>query len=275
MRTLLQFLAKYSILLLFLFLEAVAFVLIVRHNNFQQSAVFSSTNALVASVYQAQNAVLSYLNLRTQNEELAQENIILRNYITKLENDLEKQQEGNRYSLYFYSDKNLSYRSAKVIHSSTRLQRNYLTLNKGARDGVHKDMGVINSDGVVGIVSAVSGRYALVIPVLNPLLNISCKLQKNDYVATLNWNGVDYRYAQLNDVARHIEVAVGDTVLTSGYSNVFPENIPVGVVSQAILTENDAYYNIQVELFVDFGNLNYVSVIEDRNRNERLLIQAD
>lgn len=268
MRTLLQFLARYSILLLFLLLEIVAFVLLVHYNNFQKSAVLSSANSISAGIYNISSNVSSYFSLKEQNKVLSEENQVLRNKINELENRVELLAEDSVVQ-YVYADKNINYTAAKVINATTNLQRNYITINKGLRDGVTEDMGVVSKDGVVGIVSAASDKFAVVIPVLNPLLTISCKLQKNNYAGALHWDGKDYRYAEMLDVARHIEVNEGDTIVTSGLSDVFPENFPIGVIDRVVLTESDAYYNIRVRLAVDFKNIKYVTIIENKNSEEK------
>lgn len=274
MKTLLQFLARYSILLLFLLLETVAFILIVRHNRYQQSAVFSSANRVSAGIYQMSSSVAGYFNLKQQNDALTAENEALLNRVSTLENRLEKYEEDSA-TAYVFADRDISFTAAKVINSSTDQQRNYLTLNKGSRDGLYPDMGVVCQDGVVGIVSAVSERFAVVIPVLNPLLSISCKFKKNGYPGSLQWSGRDYRYAELKDVARHIQVEEGDTIVTSGLSEVFAESMPVGIVDKAELTESDAYYRIRVRLGVDFKNLRYVSVMENKTAKERRQLQQE
>lgn len=269
-----QFLARYSILLLFLLLETVAFILLVRHNSYQQSAVLSSANRVSAGLYNISSNIYSYFSLKKQNDILLAENESLKNRITALENIAESAFEDS-VAGYVYADKDLHYTAAKVINATTGLQRNYITLNKGMRDGVTADMGVVAKDGVVGIVNAVSDKFSVVIPVLNPLLTISCKLHKNNQIGALHWDGRDYRYAEMLDVARHIEVNEGDTVVTSGLSEVFPENMLIGVIEKVALTESDAYYNIRVRLAVDFRNIKYVTVIENKNRAEKLRLEEE
>ncbi len=274
MKTLLQFLARYSILLLFLLLETVAFILLVRHNSYPQSAFLTSANKLSAGLYEINSSITGYFGLRKQNNILMDENAELRNRVNTLENQLEYASLDSAIT-YIHSEKNIEYRAAKVINASTNQQRNYLTINKGKVDGVDVDMGVISKDGVVGIISSASDHFAVIIPILNPLLSVSCKLKKNGYVGSLHWNGRDYRYASLIDIARHIEVEEGDTVLTSGLSEVFPGGMPVGVVDKVELSESDAYYKIRVRLAVNFRNLEYVTVIENKNRLERLYLEKE
>ena len=268
MRTLLQFLAKYSILLLFLVLEIVAFILLVRNNNYPQSAVLSSANRVSATLYEVGSTVSDYFYLRSQNTVLTEENAELRNRIYELENMLETVVEDSA-SEYVYAHKDIVTHPAKVINGTTNLQRNYFTINKGKRDGISTDMGVVNKDGVVGIVSTVSEKFSVVIPFINPNISLSCKLKKNGYSCVMHWDGKDYRYAELQDIARHINVVEGDTVVTSGFSEVFPENLPVGIVEKAELTESDAYYRIKLKMAVDFRTIEYVSVIENKDINEQ------
>jgi rod shape-determining protein MreC len=231
------------------------------------SAWRSSANYVVGSFYQTWSNVSDYFFLRSENERLVAENVELQNYITRLENQLEglfESQLPDTVPAYVYAEKDLRYIPAKVINFSTSSQRNYLTLNKGARDGVEENMGVVDQDGVVGIVRAVSDRFSVVIPVINNAFSVSCRFLSNDKLGPLHWDGIDYRYAQLEDIARHVEVHEGDTLVTSGLSDAFPEGVRVGVVEKAELGESDAYYHIKVRLAADFHRLGYVQIIQNR-----------
>ena len=272
MRNLLQFLVKYSNLLLFLLLEVVALVLIFSGNRLQHSVWLSSANRMTAGVYSIWDNVYGFFGLRGENERLAEENVALHNYITELENRLEGEYEAHlsdTVSSYIYAEKHLRYIPAKVINISTSTQRNYITLNKGARDGVEEDMGVVDETGVVGIVRAVSDRFAVVIPVINNSFSLSCRFLRTDKLAPLHWDGIDNRHAQLEDIARHVDVQEGDTLITSGLSDAFPEGIRVGYVEKADLSESDMYYHITVRLAADFNRLGYVQVIRNEARAEQ------
>ena len=266
MRNLLQFLLKYSNLLLFLALEVVALFFVFSRNRLAHAAWMTSANAVTGTVYQAWDNVTGYFFLRHENERLVAENVELQNRITQLENSLEGVQElllPDTVEAYVYAEKHLHYIPARVINFSTSSQRNFITLNKGARDGVQEDMGVVDQDGVIGIVRAVSDRYSVVIPVINDAFSISCRFLSNDKLGPLHWDGIDDRYAQLEDIARHVEVHEGDTLVTSGLSDAFPEGIRVGVVETAELAESDAYYHIKVRLAADFHRLGYVQIIQN------------
>lgn len=239
-------------------------------------AWMTSSNAVIGACYEARDAVLEYFLLRRDNERLVAENIELQNRIVKLENALELVQEQNlddSVTAYVYADKQLSYIPAKVINYTTSTQRNYLTLNKGSRDGVQVDQGVVDQDGVVGIVRAVSERFAVVIPVVNSTFSISCRFLTTDKIGPLHWDGIDSRYAQLEDIARHVEVHEGDTLVTSGLSESFPKGIRVGVVDEVELSESDAYYHIRVRLAADFRRLGYVQVISNATYAEQKALE--
>lgn len=278
MRNLLEFLQKYSNLLLFLMLEAVAFVLLVNHNHFQQTAFLSSANYVVGRIYEAENSVIEYFHLGRVNQDLAQENAELLRRINDLENLLESHQEVDTAVLYkdpyVHAERNLDFLPAKVINLSTNLERNRLTINKGTDDGVALEMGVIDHDGVVGTVSAVSRHFATVIPIVNTEMSISCRFKGTDYVGPVQWDGIDYRYAKMEDVARHAEVHEGDTLLTSGLTTAFPEGVMVGVVDKVKLEETDSYYHIRVRLSANFRKLRYVQVVQNKERLEQMELEG-
>ncbi len=269
MRELLQLLVRYSNALLFVCLEGIAVLLVVLNNQYQKSAVFSSCNTIAASMYTFSDNITNYFALKSDNEQLAEENIILQNRINQLENQLATVAMAD----YVEADRDLTYISARVINASTNRQHNYLTLNKGRRDGVNVDMGVINQDGVVGVVCAVSEHFSLVIPLLNTDISISSKFARNGYVGSLHWEGRNITQAGLYDVARHMEVLKGDTIVTSGLSSIFPANILVGYVEQTELTDHDAYHHIHVRLAVDFKRLQYVKIIANHNQAEQVSLE--
>ncbi len=280
MNNLLRFLVRFSHFFLFLGLEAVAFVLIFTNNSFQKSAFLASSNAMAASIYTATDYVNAYFGLRGENQRLAEENTALLNQLQQLENELALAQEGVAYQLvdslpepYVFADKDLTYISARVVHATTNRQHNYLTINKGRRDGVLPNMGVINEEGVVGIVCAASERFAVVISLLHTDLAVSSKFKHNKYVGTIHWTGADIQQVNMLDVARHVDVHQGDTILTSGLSSIFPPDILVGTVAETDLTDNDAFYHIDVKLAVSFKQLHYVKVIANHNQQEQVALQ--
>lgn len=251
MQNLWKILLRYSNFLVFIILEVAAFLLIVHNNTAPRSAVMSTANQFVAWQYERCSEVADYFSLRSVNEQLAVENAELRNRLAKAE----QQQE-------------IQYLPAKVVQMTTDKPHNYLTINRGEQDGVLQGQGVRNEEGVVGIVRTVGQRYSVVIPIINTQTNLSCRFSKNDYIGTLQWDGKDSRFARLTDVAAHMVVNPGDTIVTSGLSPVFPEGIPVGIVESSILKEGDSYHTIRVRLYTNFRRLKYVEVISNRDQNE-------
>ena len=259
MQSLLKFIQKYSNFLIFIILEVVAFLLLTSYNEYPKSSVLSTSNAVVAFNYKVTNNIVSYFRLQSVNGQLQQENTDLRNQIAMLQNMLEDSLEHH----YTYSHLDYTYIPAKVIQLSTDKQHNFLTINKGARDSVYRGMGVCNNEGVVGIVTTVGERFAVVIPIINTNSKISAKFLKNGYYGTIEWDGLDYRYASLTDIASHLAVNEGDTIVTSGLSPVFPADIPLAIVEKAELKQGDSYYTIKVRLQTDFRKLNYVQLINN------------
>ena len=270
MKNLINFLIHHSGLLLFIILEIISFIMMINSQEYQKSVFLSSSNAVVATLYNWTNSVGEFFKLRNTNNQLSSENTELKNQIIELQNKL-KVLEPSITSLNFKLLPENEYRfiSAKVINNSTDKFQNYLTLNKGSKDGVKPDMGVVSSEGVVGIIKSVSPHFSVVIPILNPKIQISCKFKRTDYTGSLVWNGEDYRYANLVDIARHVDIRLGDTIVTSGFTRTFPEGIPVGIVEDYNIKESDAYYNIKVKLAVNFRTLSYVNVINYLNYQEQ------
>jgi rod shape-determining protein MreC len=277
MRNLINFLIQYSVLMLFLFLELISFSLIVKNQEYQKSVFLSSSNATVASFYEMSNSVVEFFKLKASNVTLSEENTALKNEIIQLRNQLAAIKPEAKDSIRFHIPPEMEYKfiSAKVINSSTNKLQNYITLNKGKRDGIKVDMGVVSDLGVVGIVKTVSDKFAVVIPVLNDKIRINCKFTKSNYSGPLQWTGFNYQFASLNDIARHVKFALGDSLVTSGFTNTFPEGIPVGTIDNFNIKESDPYYSIRVKLAVDFRTLSHVKVIDYKNyREQRYLEQV-
>lgn len=254
MQTLLKILQRYSNFLVFLALEVAAFMLISHHKAYPRSGILSTANSVVAWQHEQLSEISGYFSLRGQNEALARENVELRNQLSVLEAAM--------------TGDSIIYRDAKVVQMTTYKLHNYLTINKGSRDGIVRGQGVRNADGAIGIVRTVGRNYSIVLPLINTHTNLSCRFVKNDYFATLKWDGSDYRFAQLADVMTHVEVNPGDTIVTSGLSAVFPEGIPVGIVESCSIKEGASYYTIRVRLQADFKRLKYVEIVQNGHQQE-------
>ena len=272
MKNLIQFLIRSSIFLLFLILETTAFILIIHNTGYQRIVLLSSANAMAAHMYQTSESVIDFFKskniLRQENIKLYGENTDLRNQIVDLQNEIGRIRVAQTDTTYIPAENDLQYIPAKIINKSTNKHKNYITINKGERDGIAPGMGVIATDGVVGIVKNVSEKFAVVIPILNPEISINAKFKSHGYIGPVVWLGHDYRYANMTDIARHVRVHRGDSIITSGLTTVFPEGIPVGTIEKCHLGENDAYHIIKIRLAVNFQTLSYVRVIRNNNRTE-------
>jgi len=245
--------------------------MIVKNQEYQKSVFLSSSNSLVSVIYEWNNSIVEFFKLRAANDNLSEENTTLKNQIINLQNKLITLHPEYTDSVHFQIPPEMEYQfiSAKVINCSTNKLQNYITINKGAQDGIKTDMGVMSDEGVVGIVKTVSQRFAVVIPILNPKIQISCKFKHSNYNGSLLWSGEDYRYANLTDIARHVKLSLGDTLITSGLTSTFPEGIPVGDIEDFNIKVSDPYYNIKVKLAVNFRTLSHVKVINYLNYQEQ------
>lgn len=274
MRNLLEFLAKYNHWFVFLILEVVSMVLLFQYNSYQGSAWFSSANAVTGKLYEWDANVETFFSLTKVNQELTQRNAYLEQEVQKLSDSLVSVTKDS--SIYhrdqFALLRNYRLIPAKVVANSVDKPGNLMTINKGSADGIHKDMGVISGTGVVGIVYLVAEHYAIVIPVLNTKSNISCMIQNRGYFGYLRWKGGVSDLAYLEEVPRHAHFKLGDYVVTSGYSAVFPPGVRVGRILHVFNSADGLSYRVQLRLSTDFARLRDVCVIDDAAMKERLEI---
>lgn len=274
MRNLLEFLAKYNHWFVFLILEVVSMVLLFQYNSYQGSAWFSSANAVTGKLYEWDANVETFFSLTKVNQELTQRNAYLEQEVQKLSDSLVSVTKDS--SIYhrdqFALLRNYRLIPAKVVANSVDKPGNLMTIDKGSADGIHKDMGVISGTGVVGIVYLVAEHYAIVIPVLNTKSNISCMIQNRGYFGYLRWKGGVSDLAYLEEVPRHAHFKLGDYVVTSGYSAVFPPGVRVGRILHVFNSADGLSYRVQLRLSTDFVRLRDVCVIEDAAMKERLEI---
>jgi rod shape-determining protein MreC len=271
MHNLLAFLEKYNHWFLFALLEIICIVLIWRFSYYQQSVFFTSANVVAGHVYEVKSNVTDYFNLKSENEDLLDRNIALQQQVDKLRKRLMEIEDDSTEIVSIDSVKPDEYElfNAKVVNNSIDKRDNYITINKGSRDGIKPEMGVIDRNGVVGIVYKTSASYSLVISLLNSNSNINCKIASSDYFGYLEWDGDDSRYATLHDLPRHAKFSLGDTIVTSGYSNVFPEGVIVGTVDDIADSNDGLSYYLKIALATDFGKLSSVRVISRTTHEEK------
>jgi rod shape-determining protein MreC len=256
MQQLLRLLGTYRVMLTFLGLQLVSLWLIVQRNRYQSAAAFTSASTVSAIVYSGRSAVADYFGLRAANQALAEQNKVLQQELAKLK--VNSTSRSNLAPLPGYE-----FIVGKVINNSTMQSDNYLTIDKGTLDGVQPGMGVVGPNGVVGKVRTCSNHYSQVYSFLNPAITVSAKIKGKSILGSVKWDKKDYRYGQLLFVPRDIQVAKGDTVLATGYSAIYPEDYPVGIVSEVSLQGTTSFLDIKVRLATQFADLNYVYVIRN------------
>lgn len=271
MRNLLEFLSKYYHWLLFAVLEVTSFVLLFQFNSYQGSVWFTSANAVVGKLYELESSIESFFSLTKVNKDLTLRNFYLErqvNQLSRLYYDLTKDTTiAERNELEFLSRYKLI--PAKVVSNSVDRNDNLMTIDRGSKDGVEKDMGVACGNGVVGVVYLVSDHYSVVMPVLNYHSRISCAIRRRGYFGYLKWQGGDANIAYVEDVPRHAKFKRGDWVETSGYSSIFPPGVLVGKIIEVYNSRDGLSYRLKVQLTTDFGNLRDVCVISDKGIAER------
>lgn len=271
MQQIVNFLIRYKNTLLFLLLLSISLFFTILSHSYHRSKFVGSANFVTGGIYNWTNDWDTYLHLGDYNKRLIHENEYLRSLLFKKNVDdtvsvkIDSVSYGNPYTVY----------SAEVISNNYSKMDNYLLLNAGEADGIKGDLGVITSEGIIGIVEETSENYTRVLSILNSNSAINVRLKKSNHYGTLIWNGENPNVVQLTYVPKIATIQKGDTVVTGGKSFIFPEGIPVGVIQNFQLGENKNYYDIEVQLFNDMTNIGYVYIIENNNRKELLNLEQE
>jgi rod shape-determining protein MreC len=278
MRNLLDFLYKYHHWLVFILLEVVSVVLLFQYNSYQGSVWFSSASAVAGKVYELESKMTAYLSMAKENEELTMRNLYQERQLDQLRRLYAEATKDTTAAelkeLEFLSQYKLI--QAKVVENSIHKLENLITIDKGRKDGVEPDMGVACGNGIVGVVYLVSDHYSVVISALNAASSrISCAIRGRGYFGYLHWYGGDPSVAYVEDVPRHAKFKLGEWMVTSGFSSIFPSGVQVGKIEQAYNSSDGLSYKLKVRLSTDFGNVRDVVVISDKSIAERAaLMQA-
>jgi rod shape-determining protein MreC len=263
MQQIVNFILKNSNRLLFLLLLVISLSLTIQSHSYHKSKVISSANFFTGGIYERVNNINEYFNLKSQNEELALENARLKSLLFN-QKDTTKLPEIDSIKGVKKTDIIVS----KVIHNSYSVFENYLTINNGSASGIKRNMGVINSAGIVGIVDKTSKNYATIISILNVKSQINAKIKKSNHFGSLVWNGKSTGFVQLIDVPRLAGVRKGDTIVTGGQSIIFPENIGIGTIDKVYIDDVTNYYTLDIKLFNDMTNLGHVYIIKNKDADE-------
>lgn len=271
MRNLLDFLLNYKHWFLFIALECICMIMLFSYNGYQKSVYFTTANGVVGYTYSLISSVTSYLHLQTENADLEAKNEVLRRRVLYLEEKLAKVTKDSvrisglapKYDIV----------NAQVVGATTHKSTNLITINKGESDGIKPEMGVVCSNGVVGIVYLTSAHYSIVIPLINRNSRVSCKLRGTQHFGTLTWSRGRPDVAYLIGIPRHAQAKKGDVVLTNGFSDIFPPGIPVGYVIGVSDSPDGMASNLKVALFTKFESIREVSVITNYSKPERRMLE--
>lgn len=265
MINILAILKRFHLQILFGLLLLFGFSLSLQQKNYQRTKFINSANYISGGIYSSFNNIEEYLNLKQVNNELQVENAFLRsNLISSL-----KKINGSYYQIHdtLYSQKYV-YRVADVISNTYSRPSNYITLNMGSNDGIIEEMGVISPLGIVGMVGAVTKNYCNVISFLHPKTVISCKLKLTGVSGLLQWTGGDISKAQIKDIPITTRIELGDSVITSGYSSIFPGGVYMGEIVSFKKDVQSQTQKITVNLSIDFSSLDKVYVVENLFKTE-------
>ncbi|MCS6905396.1 MAG: rod shape-determining protein MreC [Bacteroidia bacterium] len=276
MERLLVLIYNYRNVILFLILEFLALWLLVNFNK-NQNKVFQDFILSVTGVIQSWNARwITYFNLGDQNARLLKENIWLRTQLIHLQSQLNQLRHYQSDSLKFLYRKKFApsdsasfdYIPCRVIYNSNNSNYNYLILNIGRKHGVEEDYGVVSNGGIVGIVTKVSENYSLAMSLLNKNFKLNAQITSNNVRTLFQWKGGDVKYGSLSYVPLHYKISVGDTVVSSSYSSIFPEGYIIGTIHSFADNQADGFYNIKVKLSSDFRKLDYAYLVRHKRKNE-------
>ncbi len=254
-----NFISNNKSFLLFIFLELVALGLVINTHSFHQSKSLAFLQFYAGNIQQTSSDIYTYFSLKSVNKALTDDNTALKNQISLLKQ--------HQPPIKNDTDVTFSYTNARVIHNTFLNANNYLTLDKGANDGLKENMGVVTEHGLIGIIINTSPKFSKVLSLLNSKASFNVKLSKSNHFGSLKWNGKDFRIAQLYDIPVQAQIEVGDSIISGSYSLFFPENIPVGVIKDFTI-DNKMYKVINIELFEDFSALNYTYIVNNEDQEE-------
>lgn len=265
MKNLLNFLLRYGAWFIFSILVIISFAILFTYNSYHSSIYFSSANAISGSIYGVTSEISEYFNLREINKSLETNNARLENEVLNLRYQLAeyKTLTSDSADILSMESPRYDYVAATVINNNVRHPKNYFSINRGSQDGIRTGQGVVDHNGVVGIVNVTGPHSSRIISVLNEAQRFSVKLKNTDFIGSLIWKGGDPSIAYMEEVPRHAKYQSGDTVVTSGYSLSFPANIPIGTVMNRIKGEDDNFFILKIKLIPDFKSLSTVRVIND------------
>lgn len=257
MYNLLNFLKKYNNILLFLILEVLCIILLVNNLPYQKRKLVSVGNAISGKFFKSKTNFTNYFSLKEENQLMMDHNAMLMSMLY-IDNITSTDSVSADYRFI----------PANVINNSIYHPNNFILIDKGRKDGIKKDMGVISANGIVGKVANVSDNYASVISMLHPYSVISARFTENQHLANVSWETTDYRFGTVKDIPLHLFPQKGDTLVTSGFSNIYPADIMIGTIEEMIDNNSKDFNTAKIRFSTNFSTLRHVYVIENLNQTE-------
>lgn len=268
MKNIFRFILKYSTWFVFIFYVTISIVLLIIGNNYHRALYLTSANVVTGTIYESASQITDYFNLKSINRDLQATNAMLQNEVLNLKNELANYKVLVSDSPPAGYESRFDYITSAVINNNTRHPKNFFTINRGSVDGVKRGMGVVDHNGVTGIVNVTGAHMSRVISLLNETQHFSVKIKDTEFIGTLSWKGGDPAIAYVEEMPRHVQYQIGDTIVTSGYSTTFPEGIPVGKIIGRVKSEDDSFFTFKIKLASDFKSLSTVRVIKDVYKEE-------
>ena len=250
-------------------MEAFAFILIIEYNFYQREIFINTSNNFTNQTKKISGRIYAYFHLKKENEILSHQNIHLLNFLSRQN----KQPYGN--NLLPYAGNRFQYLPGLILNNSTKFEKNLMTIDKGKIDGIKPNMGVIGPNGVVGVVYKSSSHFSTVVPLINTTLKLNVALKKNNFSGTLEWDGKDYTESKIWDIPTHVKINKGDTIVTSGFSAIFPPGIPVGYVSGIDTVKSTNFYNLTIKLFTNFRTIRHIYIVQNIRQEEQILLEQE
>lgn len=267
MYNLFRFFLRYHLFLLFLLLEIFCFYLVYQNKHYNEVAFAGVANEATGKVYATYRGTSDYFYLKRFSDSLVQENATLRAQLYDSRYDT-RVDSGHISDSTSKSVQHYLYIGARVIKNSVNHATNIIYLDRGRLQGVQKQMGVINSNGIVGQVISVTDNYSAVMSVLSKDFKVSAKFKKNEFFGNMHWEGLNSTSASMEDIPKHVPVKVGDTLVTSGFSQLFPRNVLVGTVTEVKMEPDKNFLDIKLNLSTNFNSLSYVYVVNNLRKEE-------
>ncbi len=258
MKSLIDFILRHYFAILFFLLEFFNLFLIIEFNSYQKQIFYNFSNDITGKIYETVYSITSYLNLKEENKSLLKENAKLKNLLT---------------AKYFQSNNNFTeayfeYIPTNIIYKSLVYENNFFLINKGQVDGIQPNTAVVSPQGIIGVVFKTSPHFSSVLSILNTKTAVSAKMKKNNYTCLVKWDGKDYRYGKIENLPTYIKVSEGDTIVTSGFSAIFPPGILIGTVKNIKKKEQENFYDITIRFTVNFKIISNAYVIHNRHKQE-------